>query len=195
MSILPKPRFIIMIVLFMLLSPYALSEWKVDNGLSTVSFITIKKKDAAEVHHFKEVSGQLSDSGEFKFTVDLNSVDTSIEVRDQRMREVLFNTVDFPDVTLTAQLDGKVISSLQAGDAQAIVTEASINLHGQSQTVKIEALVVRSGDKLIVASSKPVVVNAAEFDLAKGVEKLREIAKLPSISHAVPVSFVLVLTP
>lgn len=195
MSILPKPRFIIMIVLFMLLSPYAFSEWKVDSGLSSVSFITIKKKDTAEIHHFKEVNGQLSDSGEFKFVVDLNSVDTSNELRDQRMREILFNTIDFPEVTLAAQLDGKAISTLQAGDAQVIVTEASVNLHGQSQSVKIEALAVRSGDKLIVASSKPVVINAAEFDLAKGVEKLRELAKLPAISHAVPINFVLVLTP
>jgi hypothetical protein len=40
-------------------------------------------------------------------------------------------------------------------------------------------------------SKKPVVVNAPEFKLAEGVEALREIAGLPSISLAVPVSFVL----
>jgi len=36
-----------------------------------------------------------------------------------------------------------------------------------------------------------VVVNASLFNLADGVEALREIAGLPSISAAVPVSFVL----
>jgi hypothetical protein len=37
-----------------------------------------------------------------------------------------------------------------------------------------------------------VIVNAANLGLADGLEKLREIAGLPSISKAVPVSFVLV---
>jgi hypothetical protein len=43
----------------------------------------------------------------------------------------------------------------------------------------------------MVSSRKPVIVNAASVDLADGIEALREVANLPSISKAVPVSFVL----
>ena len=50
----------------------------------------------------------------------------------------------------------------------------------------------RSGDStLLVATRKPVVVNAPAFNLTDGVEALRAIAGLPNISLAVPVSFVL----
>ncbi|MED5420009.1 MAG: YceI family protein, partial [Pseudomonadota bacterium] len=39
--------------------------------------------------------------------------------------------------------------------------------------------------------NRPVIVNAWEFALGEGVEALRAIAGLDSISLAVPVSFVL----
>jgi hypothetical protein len=45
--------------------------------------------------------------------------------------------------------------------------------------------------RLLVTSERPLLLNAADVGLADGVERLREIAGLPSISPAVPVSFVL----
>jgi hypothetical protein len=36
---------------------------------------------------------------------------------------------------------------------------------------------------------KPIVVTADEFGLQAGIEALREVAGLPSISRAVPISF------
>ncbi len=47
-------------------------------------------------------------------------------------------------------------------------------------------------DRLMVVSEQPVVVNARDFGLVPGVEALRKIVGLSSISLAVPVTFVLV---
>jgi len=44
---------------------------------------------------------------------------------------------------------------------------------------------------VLVVSRTPVVVNAASLRLVDGIEKLRELASLPSISKAVTVSFAL----
>jgi hypothetical protein len=44
---------------------------------------------------------------------------------------------------------------------------------------------------VMVASTQPLVIDAAKFGLSDGVEKLREIAGLDSISNAVPVTFVM----
>jgi hypothetical protein len=44
---------------------------------------------------------------------------------------------------------------------------------------------------VMVASSQPLIVDAAKFGMSEGVEKLREIAGLASISNAVPVTFVM----
>jgi hypothetical protein len=43
----------------------------------------------------------------------------------------------------------------------------------------------------MVAATKPLIVDATKFGLSDGIEKLREIAGLSSISHAVPVTFVM----
>ena len=44
---------------------------------------------------------------------------------------------------------------------------------------------------LLVSSRLPVIVNASDFALIEGIERLRAVAGLPSISPAVPVSFTL----
>jgi len=44
-------------------------------------------------------------------------------------------------------------------------------------------------NRLLVISVKPVIINAENYNLAEGVGQLRTVAKLPSISTAVPVTF------
>ncbi|MCS5567508.1 MAG: hypothetical protein NZ743_05710, partial [Pseudomonadales bacterium] len=58
--------------------------------------------------------------------------------------------------------------------------------------VRADALVVRlTPRRVLVVSRTPVVVNAASLSLVGGIEKLRELASLPSISKAVSISFAL----
>ena len=52
--------------------------------------------------------------------------------------------------------------------------------------------ITRTGEGVIVSTLKPLVVMADSFALTAGVEMLREVAGLPSISRAVPVSFTVV---
>jgi hypothetical protein len=69
-------------------------------------------------------------------------------------------------------------------------------MHGESQTVSADLKVVRySNDGLMVVTNKPIILRADQFGMADGVEKLREVVGLPSISLAVPVSLVLSFTP
>ena len=42
---------------------------------------------------------------------------------------------------------------------------------------------------VVASTSKPIIVTAASHGLVDGVEALREIAGLPSISRSVPVTF------
>ena len=65
-------------------------------------------------------------------------------------------------------------------------------VHGTTSSITFDITVSRLTDnRILVASRKPVIVNASQVGLLAGVEKLREVAGLPSISPAVPVSFVL----
>ena len=44
-------------------------------------------------------------------------------------------------------------------------------------------------DIFIVSSTEPVILNAENLGLTEGLESLRTVAGLPSISKSVPVSF------
>jgi len=170
----------------------AAADWNLQNDQSQLSFISIKKGDIAEVHRFDQLEGTFDDKGNVELVIQLASVDTAIPIRDQRMREMLFNTNAFPTAALTATVDADQISKLKAGQMVASKLQGELSLHGQSSPVTAELMVARLGDDtLLVTSQKPVVVQAGDFDLVEGVEKLREVAGLTSISNAVPVSFVL----
>ena len=66
-------------------------------------------------------------------------------------------------------------------------------MRDQSNRYQAEVKVTRLADDGIQATTlKPVIVIANSFDLVRGVEALREVAGLPSISNAVPVSFTVV---
>jgi len=125
-----------------------------------------------------------------EIAIDLTSVDTNIAIRDERMKEFLFETERFAVAVLTAQVDADAVAELAVGSTQALSVEGELTLHGQSEPVTLALNVVRLSDsELLAISSQPVIINAGSFDLADGVEKLREIAGLPSISTAVPVTF------
>lgn len=169
-------------------------DWQVNQDHSRVSFISIKKNDIAEIHHFKHVAGSLTQAGAFALTIDLNSVDTGIQIRDERMQTILFEVAQFPQLKVDAVINPKLLMGMKVGDTLTTQINATVEMHGKKQKKNIDVLVAKLSDnKMVVSSFAPMIVQADEFNFVTGVEKLREIAGLPSISLAVPVSFVLTL--
>jgi len=168
------------------------ASWTLDGDNSTLSFISTKAINVAEVHSFGVLAGGVSDRGEVKISIDLASVDTGIEIRDDRMREMLFDTNTFSSAVLNTSVDVDLLSGLAIGASTEVSVGGELDLHGNTVPLTFDVLITRTSDTgLLVVSQQPVVISAAQFGLAEGVESLREIAGLPSISVAVPVSFVL----
>jgi len=166
--------------------------WNLDPQRSHLAFVSIKAKDVAEIHTFQEMAGTIDDAGAVKVSMMLDSVETLIPIRNERMREFLFKTTDYKDATLTAQIDPALINGMQAGDIAQIQAEGTLSLHGETQPMILQVQAAKvSDDTVMVASVKPLVIDAGKFGMSDGVEKLREIAGLDSISNAVPVSFVM----
>jgi len=180
------------IMLALVAAAPAQADWVLDGDESALSFVSTKAINIAEVHRFGTLSGGVSGDGKVSVTIDLASVDTSIELRDERMREMLFDTADYPVAKVTAMVDSAALDGLGAGESTDMAVEASVSLHGTERPVTMDVKVARVGDhSLLVTTNRPVIINAPEFELAAGVEALRAIAGLDSISLAVPVSFVL----
>ena len=179
-------------VLLLLAALPAHADWTLDNSGSQLSFVTIKATDVAEVHTFTELSGSVGADGHARVVIQLASVDTLIPIRDERMREILFQTDLFPTATADARLDLRKLQGLAPSTSMTFTTELLLRLSDTELPITTDLLVSRlAGDRMLVTTLKPIVVNAGAVALADGVEQLREIAGLPSISKAVPVSFVL----
>ncbi len=170
----------------------AAADWRLDNDSSRISFVSTKAGTAAEVHHFDTLDGRVDDDGNVTLSIDLDSVDTAIPIRDERMREMLFETKRYPTATLAASVDMAAVQALPPGGSTTMTTEAQLMLHDNTVSLTVEMTVARlSESRIMVASQKPMIVNASQVGLLEGVERLREIAGLPTISPAVPVTFVL----
>lgn len=185
-------KIVLLLVAPLLLANSVSAHWSLDNEASTLSFVTIKADHVGEVHTFDVLSGSIGDSGEVEITIELASVNTLIPIRNERMQALLFETNLFPDATITGMINIEALAELEAGATQTLQFEFDLSLHGRSISLTADLLVTRLDGGLVASTLKPVIVTAESVGLVAGVEALREIAGLPSISRAVPVSFTVV---
>ena len=172
----------------MLSSLSAQATWQLVNESSQLNFISTKASHIAETHTFGLLSGSIADTGEAQLNVDLASVATGIDIRNERMRTMLFNVLTFPQAEITTDLDLGEFTSLTGPVVKTIA--AKLSLVGQSTQVHGDVLVVPVNDNTVnVTTVAPIVVNANGLEMVAGIEALREIAGLPSISYSVPVTF------
>ncbi len=167
--------------------------WDLDSTTSYLNFITTKNTHNVEAHSFTSLGGYIGTDGVAVLSVDLNSVSTNNTVRDQRMRDLLFETATYPTATITVTVPSTLLSSLAVGQTSPTDVSATISLHGISTTVTTRVSVQRlSSSRILVQSIAPVLTKAGDFNLTTGVETLRSLVGLTSISAAVPVDFALV---
>ena len=167
-----------------------------NNERSTVQFVSIKNSLIAETHRFTSVSGFLSEGDRAQVQINLASVETAIPIRNERMREHLFDVARFATANVSVPLVEHASADLRRGESETRDVSVTLDLHGNTSELNTSVTVFRRRDGgLTVQSVAPVTVNASSFELTEGIEKLRELAGLSVISQAVPVSFVLNFDP
>ena len=185
-------RWFITLCIAALTAPSALAHWQLNNQLSQLSFVTTKAGNIGETHQFKSMAGEISEEGEITLTIDVASVDTLIPIRDERMRKILFQMADFPQITFKGQIDASEMQSLNVGGSRLFDVKGKLTVRDQSINLTANVLATKvNGRAVLVNSVKPILLDAGSLGLAAAVEELREIAGLPSISLSVPVTFVL----
>lgn len=168
------------------------AQWRLDNDASELRFVTTKNTNAAEVQRFTKLTGELSESGAARLTIDLASVETGVPIRNERLQTMLFEIAQFPAAQFDAQIDPKQLAALDPGASFDVELAGKLTLHGKTQDTKALLRVVRLRDQRIMVSTRaPILVSASLFDLGAGIEKLREIMALPNIIGTVPVTFAL----
>jgi hypothetical protein len=165
------------------------AQWSLDNEASVLSFVTVKAEHIAEAHTFNSLSGSLGADGQLSVEVELASVDTLIPIRNERMREMLFEVDVFPVALLSAEVDVKELSSLEVGEWLDQEIPLTLALHGNTVGMDAAVRITQLDDGYSASLLTPLILSADNVGLVAGVEKLRQVAGLSSISRSVPVSF------
>jgi len=160
--------------------------WSLMPTQSGISYVTIKNGSLGEVNTFRQISGSVSEGGQAEFTVYLDSVDTNNEIRDPRMREILFQTETYPTATASAKLDMTQFENLPIGGAETVLLDMTLDLHGVAEQFDFYVLVTRLGaNKVRVDNKAPLLIDAEDFGFEAGLAKLQELAGLESITPVV----------
>lgn len=169
-------------------------EWTLNNEASKLNFITTKNASKTEIQTFNKLQGHVA-GNQVVLSVDLASVDTGIEIRDERLKTLFFNIAKFPLATVAIDLKKSDLKSMKQGERKVLKLRADITIQDITQTMDVEVQVIALGkNQRLVFSNQPIIVDLKNFDLLKGVNALREIAKLQSINSAVPVTFSLLFS-
>ena len=167
----------------------ASAQWSLDNDASVLSFVTVKAEHIAEAHTFTSLNGSLGADGQLSVEVQLASVDTLVPIRNERMREMLFEIDVFPVASLSAEVDLEELSLLGVGGWVDQEIPLTLVLHGITVGMEAAVRITQLDGGYSASLLTPLILSADNVGLAVGVEKLRQVAGLPSISRSVPVSF------
>lgn len=171
------------------------ANWYLDNESSRLSFTSTKNADIAEVHRFLVLHGKVDGKGMAEVEVELESVSTGIPLRDERIRDQVFQIGKFPSARINAQLDLRPINALAPGAQLELRLPLRVQLAGQSHSYNAQLLATRLDDRRFqVVTLEPLVVHAQDFGLGPGFSALRSSAHLSAISLSVPVGAVLIFT-
>ena len=159
--------------------------WVLNKEFSSISITTIKNNSLSEISYFTDFKGSINSAGYFDLNIELNSLETNIPIRNERIQEHLFESKMFPTADIHTQLKP---ADLENG-VHTITFD--VDFHGLSNMMTGEFLVFEQNGNKVITLHKPLIVDASSFALEKGISTLKNIAKLQSIANSVPLHIIL----
>ncbi|MEO0881242.1 MAG: YceI family protein [Pseudomonadota bacterium] len=163
--------------------------WTLSSDASALTYLSIKSGNVAEINSFGTVSGSVGEDGTAEISIDLNSVNTNVDIRNERMRTVFFETETYPTATATTSLDMEQFTNIDIGSSVEVPVRFDISLHGETAAYDFDASVTRLGvNKVLVDSNAPLILYPDDFNLIDGLGELQALAGLDAITPVVPVN-------
>ena len=172
--------------------PAYASNWQLNQERSAISYLSSKQASPEtamifESNLFHEFSGNIKNS-QIELVIELNSLDTKVPIRDERIAEHVFLSKQYPQATITATIENLEQITYQRKQMTALLT-----MRGQSHNVQAEVIIERSSpDTLHIQTVTPVLVDANAYGMLEGFAKLKELVGLMQIPTTIPVSLYLV---
>ena len=175
---------------FLLWSTQGLADsgYRLNLETAVVGVTSTKNDRIIERHQIKFKTGIVSSTGQVDLVLDLRTPETNIPIRNERMQQHLF--AQFPLATVTAQLPPGVFAKARAGKAISEPVVVTLVANGVSQTHSMQMVLEQDEMGGLIVSGK-TEIDVSLFGYGAGIEMLRNLAGLLSISTLVPVDFVL----
>jgi hypothetical protein len=175
---------------FLLWSAQGLADsgYRLNLETAVVGVTSTKNDRISERHQIKFKTGIVSSTGQVDLVLDLRTTETNIPIRNERMQQHLF--AQFPLATVTAQLSPGVFAKARAGKAISEPVVVTLVANGVSQTHSMQMVLEQDEMGGLIVSGK-TEIDVSLFGYGAGIEMLRNLAGLLSISTLVPVDFVL----
>ena len=173
----------------------AQASWYLDGESSRLSFITTQNANVANKHRFLVLHGKVDRKGHAQLRIEMDSVNSAVPLRDERMRDQLFDFKHVPEAQITAQINLQPINELAPGAQVELRLPVTVSLRGKQHTYEAELLATRLDEQRFqVVTLEPLMLQAEDFGLQPELETLRKSAGLSAISFSVPVNAVLIFT-
>lgn len=168
-------------------TPVLATGWTLSPEGSHLAYGTIKKDTVGEVNSFTGLSGHITPDGKAEIEIDLSSIETNIDIRNDRMIEYVFRKAG--TASLTAEFDMAEVSGLEVGETTNVDAETTLRLAGTAVAFDAEMFVARLSETTVMVTTNDMVfLSTEDAGVNAGVDKLMELANLPGITRTVPVT-------
>jgi hypothetical protein len=164
------------------------SAYRLNLETAVVGVTSTKNDRISERHQIKFKTGTVSSMGQVDLVLDLRTTETNIPIRNERMQQHLF--AQFPLATVFAQLPPDVFAKARAGKAISEPVVVTLVANGVAQTYSMQMVLEQDVMGGLIVSGK-TEIDVSLFGYGAGIEMLRNLAGLLSISTLVPVDFLL----
>lgn len=164
--------------------------YKLDSGLSQVSFATIKKQYVVEPAKITQLSGEIKANGQVSILVPLQQISTGVSIRDDRLNTLFFESIKFPTVNISADVQDS-LKTAKAAERKTMTF--NVEIYGKVKPILAEVIISQSQSHIVVSSLAPLIIKAKDFSIpAANLIKLANTVGDIAISSTVPVNFTVV---
>ncbi|GAA6213162.1 hypothetical protein NBRC116602_29030 [Hyphomicrobiales bacterium 4NK60-0047b] len=163
-------------------------KWVLSSDESKVAYGSIKKSKVGEINHFTELKGNVATDGAVNVSIDLGSVETWIDIRNERMVKFVFDEAKVA-ATLKTKINPEEINKLKPGGTTTVTVKGTLSFLGKDIPIEADMFVAKLTDKKIMVTTDEMIMLAMEdAGINDKITKLMELAKLPAITRAAPVT-------
>ncbi len=180
---------------FLVFSQELVADWVLDDRQSSLNWLSSKlvqksHKAVYEHNRFRSFSATVTTAGAIQLDVDLNSVDTGVLIRNERIRKHVFLTDKYPQASLRGKISLTGITALAVGETRIESPKTTLEMRGVSREITLKISITKLANQgFAIQTIEPVFVDGAAFGMSEGFETLRELVNLFNIPTVIPVSF------